>query len=120
MKTSTVVFRTLSIAIFLFSCTFSMALSAHQVDDPNGKSTHQHVYKRNSYGQGATAGHFAKPAGSNGIVLWQAAPSRSYAKPQPGFKVPNGHTKQSSQKQMYQQKPVFNKNQNRVPNLDKK
>jgi hypothetical protein len=120
MKTSTVVFRTLCIAIFLLSCTFSMALSAHQVDDPNGKSTHQHVYKRNSYGQGATAGHFAKPAGSNGILLWQAAPSRSYAKPQPGFKVPNGHTKQSSQKQMYQQKPVFNKNQNRVPNLDKK
>jgi len=114
MKTSNTLFHTFAISAFLLCCVFSLSVSAHQVGGQNGNPNHQHVYKSNSYGQGATAGHFAKPAGSNGIVIWQAAPNRGYTKTQPGFKVPSSHTKQTTQK------PVFNKNQSHVPNLDKK
>jgi len=120
MKIPATLFRSFIVAVLLLSYTFSSTIFAHQVSDTSGKATHKHVYKSNAYGKGATAGHLAKPAGSNGIVIWQAAPNRSYSKTQHGFKVPGGHTKQTSQKQMYQQKPVFNKNQNRIPNLDKR
>ena len=120
MKSSIILLRTFLVGVFLLSFTFSSLVSAHQVGDPNGKSNHQHVYKSNAYGKGATAGHYAQPAGSNGIVIWQAAPNRSYAKTQPGFKVPSGHSKQPTQKQTYQQKPAFSKNQDRTPDLNRR
>ena len=120
MKPSITFCRSLLIGITLLGFAVSSSVTAHQVGDPNGKSNHQHVYKPNAYGKGATAGHHAQPAGSRGIVIWQAAPSRSYAKTQPGIKIPSGHTKQPSQKQMYQQKPAFNKQQSRTPVLDKR
>lgn len=83
-------------------------VNAHEVKSLNGqKSTHQHVYKRNAYGKGATAGHYARPAGSNGIVIWSSTPNKAYGKPLKGFTVPrNGHT-QPSQKSLHTQDPLI-------------
>lgn len=117
MKTSSFITRYWAAGVLLLGCTFSSSLFAHQVTGVNGKSNHQHAYKSNAYGKGATEGHYAQPAGSKGIVIWQASPSRTYGKTQPGFKVPKGN---KSQKQMYGQKPVFTKNQNRTPVLKRK
>ena len=104
--------------VFLLSST---AAWSHDVVDVNGNPTHQHVYKNSGYGNGQIAGHAAKPAGSRGIVLWQAAPSKSYARPQSGMSIPrNPFSKKDPKrdaKKMYQQKPAFSKTRDRTPDL---
>jgi hypothetical protein len=112
--------RFLQSGILLLGLLISTSVLAHDIRTASGQPTHQHAYKKSSYGNGAVAGHVAKPAGSNGIVIWQSAPSRSYAKTQPGFKVPSAHSKQPSAKQTYQQKPVFTKEKRKAPDLKRK
>lgn len=120
MNTFSLPLRLLFVGIFLLNGALSSAVMAHQIGDKNGKTDHQHVYKRNAYGKGVTIGHYAQPAGSRGIVIWQASPYRSYAKIRPGFKISQDHAPQPSLKQLYQQKPAFSKDQHRTPDFDKK
>jgi len=120
MKTLNAIHSSLLIGFLLTGVVFSSSVIAHELKGLDGKPTHEHVYRRNAYGQGATVGHYAQPAGSRGIVIWQASPSQAYARKQPGFKIPQGHAPQVSQKQMFQQKPVFSKEQSRTPSFGKK
>lgn len=108
------------IGLIFISAVYSSPVAAHEVYGPGDNLTHRHVYKRNAFGQGATAGHYAQPAGSRGIVIWQASPSQSYGRGRAGIRIPNLHSRQPSQKQLYQQKPVFSKDQNRTPDFSKK
>ena len=108
------------IGLMSISAIYSSPVYAHEINGPGDKSTHQHVYKRNAYGQGTTAGHYARPTGSRGIVIWQASPSRSYGRGREGVRIPNLQSRQPSQKQMYLQKSVFSKDQNRTPDLSRK
>jgi hypothetical protein len=112
--------RFLQNGILLLSLFISTSVLAHDIRTASGQPTHSHAYKNSSYGTGAVAGHVAKPAGSNGIVIWQSSPSRSYAKTQPGFKVPSGHAKQPSAKQIHQQQPTFTKEKRKAPDLKRK
>jgi len=107
--------------ILLLGSMISIPVSAHELSGLNGKNpTHQHVYKQNSFGKGTTSGHYTRPAGSNGIVIWSASPTPSYAKPLPGISIPSSHSRPISQKQLYQQKTTFNQDQQRSPDLNKK
>jgi len=120
MQNSSTSLLCLFAGIFLLACVYSSSLKAHDSGINNGKADHRHVYKANAYGKGATVGHYAKPAGSQGIVIWQASPKQGYGKTRPGFKMPKRHHRQPTQKQMYQQKPVFTKEQSRIPDLARK
>jgi len=129
MKRPSIFFRLFSVGVFLLSFAFSVSVSAHQVGSQNGNANHQHVYKRSTYGNGVIEGHYAQPPGSRGIVIWRAAPSRSYARTQPGFRIPPRVPPQPSLKQMYKQKPasqmyrqkpVFSKNQRLAPSFYRK
>jgi hypothetical protein len=103
------------VALLLFSST----AFSHDVIGADGKPTHQHVYKKDSYGNNLISGHAAKPAGSNGIVIWQSAPSQSYANPQVWVRIPRDPFSKKDPKRdaknMYKQKPAFSKNQDRTP-----
>lgn len=111
------VFYGLPLALLLSSGT----AFSHDVVGVDGKPTHQHVYKNGGYGNGQISGHAAKPAGSRGIVLWDAASSPTYAKPQTGMRIPsNPFSKKDPKrdaKNMYKQKPAFSKNRNRTPDI---
>ncbi len=119
MKIFNAIRGSLLTGFLLIGLVFSSSLGAHQINGSDGKPTHEHVYKTSPYGTGVTVGHYAQPVGSRGIVIWQVAPSRSYARARPGFRIPREPTPQVSQKQMFRQKPVFRKTQNRVPGLGK-
>ena len=110
----------LLIATLQIGLVINSPVMAHEVNGPGNTPSHQHVYKRNAYGKGATAGHYARPAGSQGIVIWQASPGNNYGKARARLRIPRGHPRQPSQKQMYQQKPVFSKEQDRTPNFNRK
>jgi hypothetical protein len=110
----------LPVATLQIGLTFSSPVEAHQVSGPDNTQSHRHVYKRNAYGKGATAGHYARPAGSQGIVIWQASPGNNYGKARARLRIPHGHSRQPSQKQMYKQNPVFSKDQSRTPSFNKK
>jgi len=102
-------------SVFLLAgLMISVPATAHELKGPDGNSTHKHVYKANSFGKGAAEGHYAQPAGSNGIVIWQSSANRSYAKSQPGFKVPGANNTQASKK------AVFTKEQRKAPDLNRK
>lgn len=101
-------------SFLLFGLVIAVPGTAHDVKGPDGKPTHKHVYKANSFGKGTTAGHYAQPAGSNGIVIWQSSSSRSYSKTQPGFKVPDVNSKQQPQK------ATFTKQKRKAPDLIRK
>ncbi len=126
MNTSIKKPRTLQIVVplallFLAALLIETAANAHEVIGPDGKPTHTHVYKKAPYGNGVIAGHVARPAGSNGIVIWQAAPEQSYRQAQPGMRISNDpwskKNPQLNQKKIYRQKPVFTKEQSRTPDL---
>lgn len=121
MNTYTLKFRSIIYALPAAFLLSSVSAFAHDVVGIDGKPTHQHVYKNGGYGNGRIAGHAAKPAGSRGIVLWQAAPSPTYVKPQTGMSIPsNPFSKRDPKrdpKNMYQQKPSFSKDQDRTPDI---
>jgi len=120
MKSRNIARSSLLTGFVLTTLAFSTSVIAHQVNGPDGKPTHEHVYKRSTYGSGVVVGHYAQPAGSRGIVIWQGAPNRGYGKAQPGFIIPQGNTPQPSQKQMFQQKPTFTRDQRQIPGFNKK
>ena len=119
MKTLNTIDTSLLIGFLLTSLVYSSSVVAHELYGSDGKLTHEHVYKRNAYGKGLTVGHYAQPAGSRGIVIWQASPGQGYARKQPGFRIPQGPAPQVSQKQLFQQAPVFSKYQSRTPGFGK-
>ena len=97
--------------ILLLGSMISIPVSAHELSGLNGKNpTHQHVYKNSGYGKGLTPGHYAQPAGSNGIVIWSASASKSFGKSQPGFVIP-GHYSPKTQKELFHRKPAFKQDQ---------
>lgn len=106
--------RVVITSFLLFGLVIAVPGIAHDVKGPDGNPTHKHVYKANSFGKGATAGHYAQPAGSNGIVIWQSSPNRGYGKTQPGFKVPDTNSKQQPKK------ATFTKQQRKAPDLIRK
>ena len=120
MKTFATIASALLIATLQMGLAYYSPDMAHEVTGPDNKPAHRHVYKRNAYGKGATAGHYARPAGSQGIVIWQASPGNNYGKARARLRIPHGHPRQPSQKQMYQQKPVFSKEQDRTPSFNRK
>lgn len=120
MKTLNTIHASLIIGFLLTSLAYSSSIVAHELYGSEGKPTHEHVYKRNAYGKGVTVGHYAQPAGSRGIVIWQASPSQGYARKQPGLKIPQGPAPQVSQKQLFRQAAVFSKYQSRTPGFGKK
>lgn len=121
MNTDTAKLRSIFYCLPLALLLSSVSVFAHDVVGLDGKPTHQHVYKNGGFGNGPISGHAAKPAGSRGIVIWDSAPSRSYAKPQTGLRIPsNPFSKRDPQrdaKSMYKQKPTFSKNQDRTPDV---
>jgi hypothetical protein len=112
--------RFLQSGILLLGLLISTSVLAHDIRTADGQPTHKHVYKKSAYGNGVVTGHYAQPAGSKGIVIWRSSPNRSYAKAQPGFRVPSAHRKQPSAKQIHQQKPTFTKEKRKAPDLKRK
>jgi hypothetical protein len=121
MKTQTPKLRFALYGVPLAFLLVSASAFSHDVIGVDGKPTHQHVYKRDAYGNARVAGHAANPAGGRGIVIWQSAPSQSYARPQTGMQVPTNpfskNDPKRDQKSMYNQKPAFSKNQDRTPDI---
>lgn len=53
--------------------------SAHQLFDLNGGTVqHNHVYKRNSYGQNYAVGHIAPTPHGNDMIIWSPAPANDF------------------------------------------
>lgn len=57
----------------------SGTVSAHQLSNLNGGTVqHNHVYKRNSYGQNYTVGHVAPTPHGNDMIIWSPAPGNNF------------------------------------------
>ena len=65
--------------------------AAHDLVSLNGQGqSHQHVARSGAFGSNPQSGHYAKPPGSKGIVIWSPSTRSNYGKAQPGMQIPNG------------------------------
>lgn len=105
--------------LFVAAVLIDTTANAHEVIGADGQPTHGHVYKRAPNGNGVIAGHAARPAGSNGIVLWQSAPVQNYGQPQSGMRIPHDpwskKNRKAHQQRPHKPKPAFTKRQSRTP-----
>ena len=117
MKTAIHTLGTSIMGLAFLACTSGTPLFAHQLTGVNGKyPTHEHVYKRSGIGKNFTTGHYARPAGSHGIVIWSPAPAQAFGKALPGLIIPRGHVRQPSIKQLFQQQPALSPPKRIMPN----
>ena len=67
------------------------AAVAHDLVSLNGQGqSHQHVARSGAFGSNPQSGHYAKPPGSKGILIWSPSTRSNYGKAQPGMQIPNG------------------------------
>lgn len=61
---------------------------AHQLSNVNGNLVpHQHVYKRNAYGNGYVSGHIVETRHGNNMIIWSPAPSSAFGNAVPQVQV---------------------------------
>lgn len=81
--------------------TVPVPAMAHQLSHPNGALVpHQHVFKRNAYGDGFVVGHVVPTRHGHNMIIWSPAPSNAFGTPMPQVQI----AKPNRQRQLHPQR----------------
>jgi hypothetical protein len=88
----------LSLCVSLLILALPTPAISHQLANSNGSPVaHQHVFKRNAYGDGFVTGHVAPTRHGHDMIIWSPAPNGAYNTPPAQIQITPPQRKRQAQ-----------------------